>query len=235
MDTYPIALYTHIAAGSIALATFWTAGLARKGSPLHRSVGKVYLLAMLGVIASGVPLVDAMVARGQQIGALFLTYLLLLVGNGCWSAWRAIRDRTDRARYFGPMYWILAGVVALCGLAIVALGAKIGATLLMVFGSIGVLGGIGAVQSWRRAPNDPKWWLREHYGAMIGNGVATHIAFFAVGLRNAFPGIDPMIVQNLAWFLPLAGALVAGVWLNRRYGRRAAPKQPVGAGVAQAG
>ncbi len=235
MDTYPIALYTHIAAGAVALATFWTAGFARKGSPLHKAVGKVYLLAMLAVVASGVLLVDAMVARGQQIGALFLTYLLLLVGNACWAAWRAIRDRGDRARYFGPMYWILTGVVALSGIGIVALGVKVGASLLMVFGSIGVLGGIGAVRSWRRAPGDPKWWLREHYGAMIGNGVATHIAFFAVGLRNAFPGVDPMIVQNLAWFLPLAGALVAGVWLNRRYGQRLTPKQSVGARAAQAG
>lgn len=219
MTSYSIALYSHIAAGSIALITFWTAGLMTKGTPLHRRVGQVYLLAMLGVIVSGLPLVSAMIDRGSQIGALFLTYLLLLVGNACWSAWRAIRDRRDRATYYGPMYWFMAATVGLSGLAIVALGTRIGAPLLMVFGSVGVFGAIGALRSWRRAPHDPKWWLREHYGAMIGNGVATHIAFFSVGLRNAFPGLDPAIVQNLAWFVPLAGALVAGVWLNRKYGR----------------
>jgi len=174
---------------------------------------------MLGVIVSGVPLVLNLIERGQQIGALFLTYLLLLVGNACWTAWRAIRARRDRAAYYGGMYWFMAATVGLAGLGTIALGVKSGAPLLMVFGSVGVLGGVGAVQSWRRAPNDPKWWLREHYGAMIGNGVATHIAFFSIGLRNAFPGVDPMLVQNLAWFVPLAGSVVAGVWLNRKYGR----------------
>lgn len=235
MSTYSFALYSHIAAGSIALVTFWAAGLMTKGTPLHRRVGQVYLLAMLGVIVSGVPLVLTLVDRGQQISALFLTYLLLLVGNSCWSAWRAIRARRDRANYYDAMYWFMAATVGLAGLAIVALGAQVGAPLLMVFGSVGVLGGIGAVLSWRRAPNDPKWWLREHYGAMIGNGVATHIAFFSIGLRNAFPGVDPMIVQNLAWFVPLAGAVVAGIWLNRTYGRaRARPPAAVARALAEA-
>jgi hypothetical protein len=198
-------------------------------------VGKVYLLTMLVVIISGVPLVLNLIERGQQIGALFLTYLLLLVGNACWSAWRAIRERRDRVAFYGPMYWLLTGIVGLSGLAIVLLGAQAGAPVLMVFGAVGVLSGIGAVSSWRRAKADPKWWLREHYSAMIGNGVATHIAFFSIGLRNALPGVDPVIVQNLAWFIPLAGSVIAGVWLRRKYGSvKAKPPTAVARALADA-
>ena len=225
MDLATLPLVLHVVAGTVALATFWTAGLARKGTPFHRRVGQVYLLAMVLVIATGIPLVLQLVERGQSIGALFLTYLLVLVGNASWSAWRAIRDRRDRRAYFGPMYWFVAALTAGSGLAIIALGLQAGAVLLQVFGGVGVLGGIGAVRSWRRSSTDPKWWLKEHYGAIIGNGVATHIAFFAIGLRTLLPHVDPQVLQHFAWFTPLAGSLVAAWWLNRKYGRPAAPRQ----------
>jgi hypothetical protein len=181
---------------------------------------------MLGVILSGPPLVFALLERGQPVTAGFLGYLLVLVSTSCWTAWRAIRDRADRQRYFGGMFWSLQTLCTLSGLLVLAAGAAIGAPLLMVFGSLGPIGLATALRAWRQAPALPTWWLREHYGAMIGNGVATHIAFFSIGLRNAFPGVDPMIVQNLAWFLPLAGSLAAGIYLNRRYGRPRPARRP---------
>ena len=216
---YRLALGVHLVAGTLALLAFWGAALLRKGSRPHRLTGRVYLLGMLGVILSGPPLVFALLERGQPVSAGFLGYLLVLVSTSCWSAWRAIRDRGDRQRYFGGMLWSLHGLSAASGLAMVIAGVGIGSPLLAVFGSIGVVGLIGTLRAWRRAPATPNWWLREHYGAMVGNGVATHIAFFSIGLRNAFPGVDPLIVTNLAWFLPLVASLLAGVYLNRRYGR----------------
>jgi len=220
MNYYTLALTSHVVAGAVALVTFWTAGLMRKGTPRHRRVGQVYLCAMLAVIVSGIPLVFAAIGRGEPVKALFLGFLLLLVGNACWSAWRAIRDRRERSRYFGPVYWTLAIATALSGAGISALGIEVGAPILTVFGLVGVFSGYGAWRSWRRAPDDPKWWLKEHYNAMIGNGVATHIAFFGIGLRNALPMIDPQTLQLFAWFAPLSASLVAGWWLNRKYGTR---------------
>jgi hypothetical protein len=219
MDTYRLILVLHIASGASALLLFWTAALMRKGTPRHRWIGQLYLLSMLGVIISGVPLAHALIGRGQPVGALFLSYLLLLVSSACWNAWRAIRDRGDRRAYFGFTYWFLTVTVGAGGAAMIALGLHAGSALLMVFGSIGVLALLGSVHAWRRAPADPKWWLKEHYGAMIGNGVATHIAFIGVGLRNAIPALDPQLLQAIAWFGPLLGAVIATLWLQRRYGR----------------
>jgi uncharacterized membrane protein len=229
MDLAAVPLTLHIAAGTVALLTFWSAGLMKKGTPLHRRIGQVYLLAMLTVIVTGIPLVLHAVARGQPVAALFLTYLLVLVGNASWFAWRAIRDRRDRGAYFGSMYWFAAVLTAASGLAIIALGMHGGAVLLQVFGCVGVLAGVEAWRSWRRSAHDPKWWLKEHYGAMIGNGVATHIAFFGIGLRGLLPGVDPQLLQHFAWFTPLAGAILAAWWLGRRYGR------PAGASPAASG
>jgi uncharacterized membrane protein len=236
MSLYSLSLVLHLVAGSVALLLFWCAAAMRKGTPLHRRIGQIYLIAMVGVIVSGASLAHALLERGSPVAAMFLCFLLLLVSSACWSAWRAIRDRADRRAYFGPMYWFFTAAVALSGMAMIALGLQIGATLFVVFGSVGVLAGAGSLHAWRRSPSDPKWWLKEHYGAMIGNGVATHIAFIGIGLRNALPGIDPQLLQSIAWFGPLVAAGIAAWWLNRRYGRSSsAPRSRATAGMRTAG
>ena len=226
MDLYRSALFLHIAAGSIALLCFWTSAVLTKGSPRHRRVGQVFLLAMLGVLGSGVPLVAAFIDRGHPVTALFLGFLLVLTGQASWNAWRAVRDRHTPARFYGAVYWLFAVLCGLGGAGIVALGIESDAVILQAFGSVGLVAAWGSLRSWQRwrAGRAPaNWWLREHYGAILGNGVATHIAFLSIGLRNALPFIEPQLQLQMAWLLPLAVAAVAGLYLNRRYGRGTKP------------
>jgi hypothetical protein len=103
----------------------------------------------------------------------------------------------------------------------IGIGVQVSAVLLMVFGSVGVLVGWGGLRARRKAAGDPRWWLKTHYGAMIGNGVATHIAFLAIGINRLIPGIDPGLQQAVAWFGPLLVSVAAAFWLNRKYGRPA--------------
>lgn len=223
MDLHRTALLLHLACGSVALLSFWTAAVLTKGSPRHRLVGDVFLLAMCGVIVSGVPLVVALTDRGQSVGALFLSFLLALVGQSSWVAWRAIRDRRVPARFYGLVYWVLAGVCAAGGTGIVALGIETRSIILQAFGSVGLIVGVSSVRSWRRWRTGraaANWWLQEHYGAIIGCGVATHIAFFSVGLRNTLPFIEPEIRLHLAWLVPLVVAIAVGAYLDRKYGAR---------------
>lgn len=210
----------HVVAGVVALATYWTAGFAKKGSLLHRRAGQAFLLAMVGILATGAPLALDAWLEGRPNAAAFLGYLLLLVAQGCWSAWRAIRDRRSPPRYFSPVFWALTAATVVAGAAMIVLGVRIGQPIFAVFGGVGGLIGLGAMKARRAAAaGDPIWWLREHYGAMIGNGVATHIAFFGIGLRRLLPGLDPAQLQLFAWFTPLAVAFIAAWWIGRRYGR----------------
>ena len=52
---------------------------------------------------------------------------------------------------------------------------------------------------------------------MIGNGVATHIAFLTIGLPKVLPFLAGSSVLNLAWLAPLVVAVLAGIHLTRKY------------------
>ncbi len=217
----------HALAGTVALMTFWTAGLARKGSPLHKGAGKVYMAAMVAVVVTAVPLTVSLALKGQWPGATFLAYLVILVSHSCRMAWLAIRLKRDFARYTGTGFRISAGLLTLSGVVVVAVGVAFEAWLLIIFGLLGPMGGWDAWNLIRKGPTSPKWWLKEHYGAMIGNGVATHIAFLQIGLMRLIPELGSSAVQNLAWFGPLTVGIAAGFWLDRRYMRpRTAPAGP---------
>ena len=66
----------HAGIGALALVSFWTAALARKGSQAHRYAGRVFLLAMLGILITALPLTIStglgVVAVGIHYGALIL-------------------------------------------------------------------------------------------------------------------------------------------------------------------
>lgn len=49
MTAYQTLVACHAAIGTIALAAFWSAAFLRKGSPLHRRAGQLFLLAMGGI------------------------------------------------------------------------------------------------------------------------------------------------------------------------------------------
>jgi len=65
---------------------------------------------------------------------------------------------------------------------------------------------------------EAKWWLREHIGAMLGCGVATHIAFLGIGIRRLTDALGvPVDLGLVAWFAPVAVSFLAGLWLERKY------------------
>lgn len=217
MPGYTSFLALHIAAGTVALAGFWAAAALRKGSPPHRLAGRVYLLAMVLVIATGVPLTLQFAFLGRLTFAAFLGYLLLLVSTTVWLSWRAIRDRAHPQRYLGRAYHALAVANPAAGLAVLWLGLDRNQPLLVGFSLVGILLGAGMLRRRRIIPTQPRWWLEEHYGAMVANAAATHIAFLAIGAPRLLPALQGPTWFYLAWFGPLVLSIAARVWLDRRF------------------
>jgi uncharacterized membrane protein len=226
MEHYDLVKFAHGGIGALALLTFWLSGMVRKGSPLHKVSGKLYLLAMTGILLSALPMTVAFYTRQHPVAAAFLAYLLVITSTSVWCSWRAVRDKRDWARYTGPVYRTLMVLNGLSGLAIAYIGLFVTNQMALIFTAFSLIGLINAVAMWRfarTAPADPRWWLKEHFGAMIGNGVATHIAFLSIGLPKLLPMLSGPLLQNAAWLGPLTLSVVAGFYLNRKYMKPKAP------------
>jgi hypothetical protein len=230
MSLYSILTVIHVGLGFAALLSFWSAGLARKGSPVHKAAGKIYLGSMAALLGAALPMsFTVLAARGAVTGG-FLLYLLVIATTSVWSAWRAIRDQRDWARYTGPVYRSLMWLNLISALAVAGLGLFLAQQLQLVivaFSGIGLITFVQMRRFARRAPDDPRWWLREHLNAMLGNGVATHIAFLAIGLPRLVPALANSTWTHVAWLAPLGIAALAGLWLTRRYLPSRTPRAPL--------
>ncbi|MEO7251865.1 MAG: hypothetical protein ABIW30_04570, partial [Arenimonas sp.] len=165
-----------------------------------------------------------MFTRSNTFG-WFLFYLLLITCTALWQGWFAVRNKRDFARYTGRIFRGLAWANIVAGLAILALGIVSKQPIFIGFSAVGLFGGRGMLSLARKGPVHPRWWMEQHLGAMLGCGVATHIAFLSIGLPKLLPALAGPGLQNLAWLGPLAVALLARVWLGRKY----LPKSPVAA------
>ena len=213
---YSLLLIAHVAVGVVALIAYWTAGFARKGSPLHRAAGKVFMLLMLGILATSVVFVARMVSKDALASAVFFAYLIVISGSALITGWFSLKLKREHARYFGVWYRALAGFNIACGAGVLALGIGGGNPILMGFSMVGLVRG-GGMWWLSTQAESPRWWLREHLGSMIGNGVAVHVAFLLVGLERLLPKDLQGHTQLVGWLLPLAVAGLAGVAFGRRY------------------
>lgn len=215
---YRAIVTAHIACGVIALATYWMAGLSKKGSPLHRGAGKAYLLSMIGIVATSVVMAGFAFSRDMVVIATFLAYLVVITTTSMALGWLALRRKRDQGAYRGPGYRAGAVLNVVSGLGVFAFGIQQGNPLLMGFSWVGIL--VGGQMLWRawKPLAEAKWWLREHIGAMLGCGVATHIAFLGIGIRRLTDALGVQVDLGLvAWFAPVAVSFLAGFWLERKY------------------
>ena len=165
MSWYTNTAILHAAVGTTALVTFWISGMAKKGSPIHKASGKIYLLAMVGILLSAFPMATYILLSGKPVIGGFLLYLLIITLTSVWNSWRSIRDKRDWKRYTGPAYKGLMVLNLLGGLSIAGIGLFLAQQMQIVITSFSLIGLIGAYQMYkfqRAAPTDPRWWMREH-------------------------------------------------------------------------
>lgn len=233
MNAYALLVTAHIGVGTLALVSFWIAGFARKGSPLHKLAGKTYLSAMLGILLTAIPMAGVFFARGRTGVGVFLVYLVVITGTTMWLSWRAIRLKRAIADFHNTRYRQVAVANLLAGAIVFAIGLNLGSLLLSLFCWVGVFAGVGMLRQARSLPGARNWWLKEHYGAMLGNGVATHVAFLGIGLNGFLSSFGVAWLQLVPWFAPIAAAVVAGIYLDRKYAPKGRVEVP-GVGATHA-
>jgi hypothetical protein len=218
-----IAVVLHVAAGGVALATFWLPWLVRKGGALHRRVGWVYTWAMAvvsvtGLFACALRLTDA--APANDAGAAFLGAVGLLAGASASAGVRVIRTKGRRQGSRHPWDLGVAAALGVAGAGTLALAARHTSVLFGVFGVLSIAVAAGQLRFWLRPPQSRAAYLFEHIGAMGGSCIATVTAFVVVNAER-------LGMQNHAvvlWIAPgVLGGLGISLWqahYRRRYARR---------------
>ncbi len=202
-----VLLMTHIAAGSVALATAIIALITAKGGTYHIRAGRVYAIAMTVIFITALPL--AMLGSNVFLAliALFSFYLVF-------AGWRFARNRHGHAR---PIDWAAVAVMGLTGLGMWSYGAVLllsGSSqwiTMAVFGSIAVaLSTVDArFHTGRRASGKQR--IARHLTNMLAGTIATVTAVVVVNMET-----DPVW---LAWLLPTIVITPLIVWWNVRIGR----------------
>lgn len=209
----------HIAAGTAALSTFLIPMVLPKGGAAHRRVGWVFVGAMMTLCASAGPLsiyrLMTETSRGQRIAAGFLLYITILSFAAVWGGLRVLRFK-GTGPHTHPLDLGVAGLLAVAGVVTLALGGFFRAPVLVIFGALGALNGVGDLRRWLD-PDKARmhWWFR-HMGGMIGASIAALTAFSVLNAPRLGLGVFSVFV----WILPsLVFVPVSLVW-NRYYQRR---------------
>jgi hypothetical protein len=236
MSVYLATKFLHVGLGVAALLSFWTAALTQKGSGPHKLAGKLYVLVMAGLLVPAIPLSWRALQHASVVFGLFLFYLIVITGTALWRAWTAVRRKRDFAAYtdanFKRLSWFNIGA----GAAVLGIGAAATQPVLLGFSAVGILAGRGMLVLAERGPPHARWWMAEHIGAVLGCGVATHIAFLLIGLPRLLPaGWNGPTLITLSWLTPLVVSAIARNLLGKKYLPAPLPKATAPAPNALAG
>ncbi len=189
-------LSIHIVAGVVALGAGLGAIVTRKGGRRHNVAGRWYVLSMVIVVVTALPLAG----RDEN---WFLLAIAVFSGYLVFGGYRVIARR--RAGLAAPTRIDYAGhgtMVLIGGLMLVAGGwqmitGPVGlAPALAVFGAIGAGFAIRTLDELRSPPADRRPWLSSHIGFMGGAYIATVTAAITVNLT--------MIPALVRWLGPTA-------------------------------
>lgn len=212
-----VLLAAHVAGGAVSLVSFWIPAFSRKGGPLHRKAGRVYVKAMLAVVATSVPLSLTAFVRGNWLGGTFLLYLFIITSTALYTGQRALKAKAGPHAYITPLYVVCAWATLLAGAVVLVVGLATKIWLLVGFSLIGLTAGPSALAFMRKPPTDPRYWWYEHFGGMIGTGIAAHVAFLNFGAQRVIPGFNLGDWGMLAWFVPVAAGIIASNRIEAHY------------------
>jgi hypothetical protein len=235
MDIYEGARLAHIGLGTVVLASFWGAALARKGSGPHRRFGRVYVFAMAALLAVTLVIAAGSVLAGDPMRAVFNVYVSLISVASVWMAWSSIAHRDNFARYHGWPYRLICFALGGYGLfllsAVPGMGIPARMAMVTAFALLGLA--IAGAMAWRlaRGADHARWWLSEHLTAMSINFAATHASFSILALSAVVPALKEPWTRTAILVGWMTSALVVRLWAGRRFLHRRRIAEPAAAAL----
>jgi hypothetical protein len=231
------AVYLHITGGVVALLLFWIPVFARKGSPIHKRIGRyfallMYMIGISGLLMSSMDLWIPEVlhpdssAAATRNTAVFLFSLSLLVLTTTRHGWLTINYRDNRLPLRKPFQLALVGALLICGIGLFALGLMRSNMIFVAFGGLEVALSAGILRYTFKQQTRPREWWTEHLGGLFASGIGAYTAFFVFGavtimepLFNQLPSL-----QVLLWVGPAVIRSIAITAVSGHYRRKFSPK-----------
>lgn len=205
-EAIKILIYIHAFLGGLGLITGIGSIVVKKGSLLHKRMGKLFSIGMISSSLISMPI--SWLPNHKNL-FLFLigcfTIYLVLAGN------RALKFKTlEKASVIDKM---LSGSMFFFSIVMIYLGIhgllndSTLSILYLFFGGFGLLLTIKDFKFYKNPKKRKNGWLKAHIGKMIGALIASVTAFIIAGL-----GIGNII----AWILPtLIGTLYIIYWTRK--------------------
>ncbi|OWW24309.1 hypothetical protein B4Q04_15790 [Zobellia sp. OII3] len=205
-QTITFFIYLHAFLGGIGLVSGIGSTIAKKGSPLHQKLGKLFSIGMIGSSIISIPI--AMMPNHENLFLLLIglfTIYLVLVGNRALQfKTRSNADIVDKA-ISGSM--LLFSIIML-GIGMYSLMNTVTTGVLYIFfGGFGLLLTLKDFQFYKNPQKTKNGWLLSHIGKMIGALIASITAFIIAGLS---------IGNLMAWTLPtVLGTIYIMYWKRK--------------------
>lgn len=208
-------LWLHVGAGFVALGGGLGALATEKGGRRHRRFGRSFLYAM--AVVAGTSLL--LLALDATVWRVFLGLVAVFSFYFAFSGYRALSRKrpTDGAE---TVDWVAVGLYGAASVGLVGMAAwfhvrGVGfATVLAVFGGIGLVFTAVDLRHFRRGP-EPGDWVGQHVMRMGAGYIAALSAFSAVN----FLFLPPV----LRWLWPTILGTPLLVYLARTYEAKFAP------------
>lgn len=216
-------LMIHIPVGTLALILFWIPVGVKKGSTLHRKVGRYYYYAMWIVLISAFLMCICNLIMGNYVSAAFLGYLSVITSYPLWYSYEILnQDMVWTDRYF-MIRKIFSILIFLSSIAMFLLGAikfnfqNMG-TVMAFFGLLGIPA-IRDIRMTKEYATSKETKMKMHIQGTIISGIAAYTAFFAFGGSRFLMGVLQLDAQwmILPWTLPTVLGLIYSRYMKRKF------------------
>jgi len=208
-----VALFMHIAGGSVSLVSGFTAVLARKGETIHRVAGTFFFIAMM-VMGSFAAIVAGLKDQtGNFVGGVSTVYFVA-------TAWMTVKRPEGRSGKFEVFAFIVAATIASLsiwkGLQPGRDAAGLPNMISAIFGSVVAIAAIGDLKVILQRGVAGAGRISRHLWRMCFALFVASGSFFLSQMEIVFPGTrGPWI-----WFAAFAPLVLLVFWLIRvRIGR----------------
>lgn len=217
-----VLLFLHVSFGFTSLVLFWLPVFMKKGGKGHRTVGKLYVIAMWVVVATAGLLSVKNVIIGKYFMATFLGFIALITSNPLWYGMAILRPKAQDSNSFRWMRVAFDGVIALAGIVLLTYGIILqgqnSAVLMIIFGCLG-LTGIPSLIKNLKDPKEREDRIRLHMVGLLTSGIAAYTAFFVFGGYTWMEKLLPGMWGVLPWVAP--GAIGGiGITIGVKYYRK---------------